>query len=347
MPIEYNQSTPQELMGVLRIVKPETTFWLDNYFKLEHRSEHKHINFDKVYEQNRMAKFVLPKTISKVGSRTGYETKQFTPAYIKEKDEVDIESTSIRMAGEAFNSNMTRAARFDARKAEIVLEHRRRIRSRWNWMAAQAALYGQVTISGDEYPTTTIDFGRSSNLTATLTGSSLFTSSASNPLEFITEMNQRSYDKCNASPQSVIMGRDALKAFLANDSVREHVDKNKALSNSRMEIGPGDSSPYFSVGQFNNVMVWSYSEKYFDENGTEQFFMDPRDIFAGSAAALRGVRCFGAIHDLEMRPVLSAVDIFIKEILTQEPSSLSILSQSAPLMLPVQPDATWRARVVE
>lgn len=347
MPFEYAQNTPQELMGLLQVVKPETTFWLDRFYNLEYRSDKRHINFDVIYEKNRVAKFVLPKVISKSGTQTGYETRQYTPAYIKEKDEVTLETASIRRAGEPFNSNLTNAQRFAARKAEIVLNHRNRIRSRWNWMAAKAAIYGQVTISGDEYPATTIDFGRDPNLTVTLVGSQLWTSSASKPLDLITEMNQRSYDLCNRSPTAVMMGRDALKAFLANDSVKEYLDANKRYSSSSVEAGPGDSSPYYPVGQFNNVTVWSYSEGYFDENEAHQLHLDPRDIWSGSADAMKGIRCFGAIQEVNRSGLVELQDIFVKEIITEEPSSLSILSQSAPLMLPMQPNATWRARVVE
>ncbi|WP_387693391.1 major capsid protein, partial [Photorhabdus sp. RM71S] len=39
------------------------------------------------------------------------------------------------------------------------------------WMAANALVKSQITVVGDGFETTVIDFGRSSNLTVTLSGS--------------------------------------------------------------------------------------------------------------------------------------------------------------------------------
>ncbi len=341
--IVFTPQSTQDMLAAVRIIKPKSSFWLDNFFQASYFSPNTYINFNLVYEQLRLANFVLPTVISKHGKRTGYDSKQFTPFYLKEKDSPDMEHNFIVGPDEPFGGNRTPKQRFDAARVEIALTHRDRIRATWNWLAAQAVIYGQVTVGGtEEYPTTTINFGRDGALTQTLTGSRMWDSSAATRLDDIEEMNQRSYDRCNVSPKSVIMGKTAWNWFKEGDDVQKILSTQIRNSNSSAEVGPGDSEPYQRMGTFGSVTVWKYNENYIDQNGVSQKFLDDRDVVACSASALRGVRAYGAIKDVAS---LKSEAIFVKEIITEEPSSLSILSQSAPLMMPMNPNASWRLRV--
>jgi hypothetical protein len=60
--------------------------------------------------------------------------------------------------------------------------------------------------------------------------------------------------------------------------------------------------------------------------------------------SVRGVRCFGAIQDFDAN--LQALAMFPKMWRSDDPSATFIMTQSAPLMVPVNPNNTFRARVV-
>jgi hypothetical protein len=71
--------------------------------------------------------------------------------------------------------------------------------------------------------------------------------------------------------------------------------------------------------------------------------MDSRDIVL-TGPNVNGVQCFGAI--LDHKAQFQALPIFPKMWDENDPPATYIMNQSAPLMVPVNPDATLRARVV-
>ena len=71
--------------------------------------------------------------------------------------------------------------------------------------------------------------------------------------------------------------------------------------------------------------------------------MDPRDALLISPS-VDGIQAFGAILDGAAN--LQVYDIFVKMWDQEDPSARFIMSQSAPLMIPQNPNCTFRARVV-
>ena len=71
--------------------------------------------------------------------------------------------------------------------------------------------------------------------------------------------------------------------------------------------------------------------------------MDPRDALFVSPA-VEGIQAFGAILDSAAN--LEVADVFSKMWDQPDPSARFIMSQSAPLMIPVNPNCTAKVRVV-
>jgi Phage major capsid protein E len=71
--------------------------------------------------------------------------------------------------------------------------------------------------------------------------------------------------------------------------------------------------------------------------------MDPRDVVVASRA-VDGIKAYGAI--LDNAAGLEVADIFTKMWDQEDPSARFIMSQSAPLTIPVNPNCTLKARVV-
>jgi hypothetical protein len=91
------------------------------------------------------------------------------------------------------------------------------------------------------------------------------------------------------------------------------------------------------------IEAYVYNGTFQNDDGTLAPIMDPRDIVL-SAPGVEGVKAFGAILDEDAD--LQATDIFPKMWSQKDPSARFIMSQSAPLMIPVNPNRTFRARVV-
>ncbi len=341
--MSYTAYTTHDLLEMVQIFRAPPTFWLDNFFKRQINFQTRYIDFDLVDEGKRLAPFVAPSNQGKVIAKDGYLTKRFAPAYVKPKGVVDPEMLMDRMPGEPYTGTMSLAARRDAVVAFMTRKYKNQIVRRWEWMAAQAALYGQVTISGEAYPAVTIDFGRAAGQTVVLSGTDLWTNVASTPITDIDEMVTATHALSGYATSGVIMGTSAWTAFIAHASVKLLLETRRG-STSQAETGPGDGTTYQYKGKFGDQDVWVYSELYEDDTGTSTAFMDPRDVFACSAEGFQGVRCFGAI--LDKKAGYQSVEIFAKMWENEDPSVEYLLLQSAPLMVPKQPNASWRMRVV-
>ena len=147
--------------GVIETVQTPTHFFLDRYFKIKHNSEQPEIKFDEVSKDiSVMAPFVSPLAVADTNQSKGYQVTSFTPAYLKEKDMLTPSQGVTRLPGEPLNGKLTPAERTEKNRVGIVAEHKSKMRARWEWMAAMVTLHAKVTISGKNYPTRVVDFGR-------------------------------------------------------------------------------------------------------------------------------------------------------------------------------------------
>ena len=332
-----------ELRKVIVDSRPPVQYFLDRLYREQMNFTTEEIMFDELHLGRRMAPFVAPNLQGRVLKRSGFYTKMFRPAYVKPKDAVTPGRMLRRLAGEGLTGDQTPGQRWKATVAAYQLDQRNQIYRRWEWMGAQAALYGQVTVSGEDYPTVTIDFGRAANHTVILSGSALWSDASSLPDDDLEDWAARVHDAEGFVVTRVTMGRLAGKAFKRNPSVRELLETRRG-SKSEAETGPGLGESVEYKGQIGSFNIYVYNDVYEDENGAMQPMMDPRDVLLEAGAGFDGVRAFGAIMDAKAG--LQALDIFPKMWENEDPSVVYLMSQSAPLMIPSRPNCTLRARVV-
>lgn len=332
-----------ELRKVIVDSRPPVQYFLDRLYREQMNFTTEEIMFDELRLGRRMAPFVAPNLQGRVLKRSGFYTKMFRPAYVKPKDAVTPGRMLRRLAGEGLTGDMTPGQRWQATVAAYQLDQRNQIFRRWEWMGAQAALYGQVTVSGEDYPTVTIDFGRAANHTVILSGTALWSNDASLPDDDLEEWASRVHDAEGFVVTRVTMGRLAWKAFKRNPSIERLLETRRG-SESKAETGPGLGESVEYKGQIGSFNIYVYNDVYEDENGAMQPMMDPRDVLLEAGAGFDGVRAFGAIMDADAG--LQALDIFPKMWKNPDPSVVYLMSQSAPLMIPSRPNCTLRARVV-
>ena len=102
-----------------------------------------------------------------------------------------------------------------------------------------------------------------------------------------------------------------------------------------------------TIRSFNDggrVDIFVHTGKFIDEAGSEQFILDQKTV-VGFSEAVQGVRCFGAIKDSDAR--YQPLEIFPKTWKQEDPSVELLMTQSAPLMVPKQPDATYSIKVAD
>lgn len=342
--MSYTAYTTHDLLQLLRIDRTPDPFFLNNFFGSQINFDTEWIDFDRVDEGRRLAPFVAPTAQGKPIAKDGYTTKRFKPAYVKPKGIIDPSQLINRRAGEVYTGSMSPAERRDAVIADMVRKFRNQIIRRWEWMAAQAVLYSAVTVTGENYPTVTVNFGRDATLTSTKTGTAAWTNTASTPQEDLEGMIRKMRDLSGYGVSSVVMGTAAWTAYSKHASTKELLETRRG-STSTAELGPGLGLPYTFKGQIGDIGVWVYSDKYENDSGVQTDFMDPRDVFGVSSEGFQGHRCFGAIMD--KRAGYQPLEIFSKIYEVEDPSAEILLMQSAPLMVPKEPNASFRIRAVE
>lgn len=349
MPFDlYSTAT---LLDVIRVQQVESSYWLDNFFPRQMTFDTEEIMFDRVSAGlRRLAPFVSPVVQGRVMRTRGYETLSFRPAYTKPKHVVDPNRVFARLAGEAITGSLSPQQRWNAAVAENMREERNAIQRLLNWMGAMAVIHGEITITGEDYPTRVINFNRDAGLTRILAGTTRWGEADASPLQDVADLRTLAVKKGGAPISRLTMGVDAFDRFFADPDVQKLLngDAVARISDSSMSAmgSPGDAFEYRGVLQGANgqgrIEVYTYNEEYEDESGASVPYMDSLDVI-GTGNAIQGTRCFGAIRD--KRAGLQAVALFPKMWDQEDPSITYTMTQSAPLMVPANPNNSFRIKV--
>ena len=357
MPLEL--WTPREIYEITRDDRFDgfPSHFLNTYFTESHYSAEQDILIRDLPANDRlMAPFVLPTEQGKpIWGLKGEAVRALRPAYVKPKDAVRaVEARNVR-AQELFGQPLSLQQRFDMRVAEIVQYHVQKIRNTEGYLAAKAFIDGQVTIryerdQGQPFPEVTITFGRDAGQTITL-GSNYW----DNPSTLIMDnieawANTMAAAKLGGYPTRMYVGSSVASVFKKNTQIKDHLDTNYLGGDVEMSRGitrgVGVHNPMSRIGRIGEIEVWAYRDQVeFPITGMVDI-LDPRDILLVAPGAT-GVRAYGAIYDKEAFDAgAGTTDIFQKMFDQDDPSATFILSQSAPLPIPLYPNRTLKARVL-
>lgn len=338
------------LLSVMSHQKVLTPFWL-SFFPAQINFDTEDIAFDRVStDYRRLAPFVAPNVQGEVQGSSGYDTVSFKPAYVKPKDVVDPNMVIPRQPGEALGTgSLSLDQRRNAVIAEILKQHRTKLMNRNEWLAARAVIDGMVTIAGDKHPLVTVNFRRHSSLNYTLTGTARWNQTTGTPLADIDAAKLNVHSRSGVKLTRLIFGANAWKYFTDRVDLKALMDRNFGGLNVDVTrlYDQYEGQEFLGIIQGSNgggrIEAWLDTSKYVDEAGVEQYFLD-QDTVVGVSPAIEGHRCFGAIKDFDAR--LQPLEVFTKMWRNEDPSVEYILSQSAPLMVPKRPNASFKIKVV-
>lgn len=339
-----------ELLEMSRYIKTIKPFYL-SFFPRQINFETEEIYWDKVdLDYRRLAPLVVPNVQGRNMTLPGYTGVSFRPAYVKPKHAIDPNVVLDRRAGEQLiTGTMSPQQRRDAVIAQILQIHRTLLTNRNEWLAARALIDGSVTLSGEDYPSTTVSFQRHSSLTYTLASGARWSQSTATPLEDLEAARVNANSRSGARVRRIVFGATAWGYFRNHANVNLYgtggiMDRNFGGVNADVQrLRDGyEGQEFMGVIEGSQgggrLELWVDTSKYVDENGAEQFFLEQKTVVGISDA--EGVRCFGAIKDFDAQ--LRALEFFQKMWRNDDPSAEFILTQSAPLMVPKKPNATFK-----
>lgn len=350
MEIEKTIFSTASLLGVMRQLEPTPSYWRASYGRTVQSTEEE-IDFGKITDKRKIAPLVVPTAQGKPIYSASERVFKVKPAYSKPKDAVE-DSRVIKRAvgfGELLAPTpMTPQARYNAVTADIVRQHRESIERLWEWLCAQASLYGKVVLEGDAYPRTLVDFERDAGHTIVKTSGTRWGDPGVSIKADIEAMRFRMRRAKFGGPSNRLTVTPRVwEVMRADDELREEMNLNYRTSQSNgidLNFGIREGLDVEYVGNIaGNLRVFVYSDYYEAPDGTQVPFMRDGDIHL-EGPNLGGVMAFGAIRDKKAQ--FQALPIFTKMFDEEDPAATVVLSQSAPLAVPVNPNATILASVL-
>ena len=318
-------------------------FLVSRFFPNVQTESSEEIHFDTLNGKRRLSPFVSPLVEGQIVQNLGYTTGTFKPAYIKDKRVFDMNRPLKRSAGEPIGGNMSPANRLRALIAQDSVDQLDMLNRRLEVMAGEVLTTGKSTIAGDKYPTVIVDFGRAAG--NTIVANPLWGDPNALPLDNLMAWQQTVLQQTGAMLQDLVITVDVWQALRANKQLNDRINIYRSLGDkpsidAGTELGEGG----FFVGTVDNFNVYVYSAWYVDPaDGAEKPIL-PAGTAILSGPQLEGVRAYGAIRDEAAG--LQPMPYFSKSWTEEDPSVRFLMLQSAPLLVPYRPNASFKAKVL-
>jgi len=337
---------PRTMIAAIEQLPGAMTFLKDTFFPNEQTHETRQIEVDVVKGGRKLAPYVSPVREGVVMKKLGVRTDSIKLPYIKMKYDVSAVEAARRAPGENPYSSKSPAERAQEILGKRLMEGKAAIARTIEVQAAQALTEGKVTAAGKDGEgidwTVEVDFGRDAALTVVKSPAAYWTVPEVNPMDDLRQWAASTLEKGGYYPTEVVMGSDALAAFLINPNVMKMFDTR------RFNIGQLDMAPYAGqgvtyAGSAEGLNFYHYTEWYEDPITGAIKSMVPKNAVIMGAKATKNTVHYGAIVDMEFDPRAIERKIFPKSWVQEDPSVRWLLLQSSPLACLCEPDSCMTA----
>lgn len=343
--------TTAKLVSVVPSLIASQNFLLDRFFGGIVESDTEEVAIDVDIGLRRMSPFVSPLVEGKLVEQKRFVTNKFKPAYIKDKRAPDLRKPVRRSIGERIGGELTAGEREMVNLEIEMADQVDMVNRRLEWMASSALTTGTITIAGEGFPTTLIDFGRSPTLTIALTGANKWGATTNaqgrdtNIVGQIDAFGTRMLKASGAVATDIVFTNSAWARFLTAEGVQGAI-QYPTLAVDGNSLNPGSQVKTGAIykGKWGQYDLWLYNDWYIDAAGVEQPML-PDGMIVMTGPDLMGTRAFGLIVDpaFNYAPMAYAP----KTWLNQDPGQRIIMMQSAPLVIPSRVNACLCALVCD
>jgi hypothetical protein len=336
------------LVGVVQNLKLAQSWLLDKFFRNMIAEESEFVSIDVDVGKRRMSPFCSPLVEGKLVESRRFQTNTFKPPYIKDKRAPDLRKPVRRMIGERIGGEFPPEVREEMNLEFELNDQIDMLTRRLEWMAAQVLLTGTLTVSGEGFPTTVIDFGRDGSLTIALTGGAQWTAAnitagTANPTGNIETWQTQILKSSGAVATDIVFTPKAWNGFKLDPALKGAI-VFPALGESGNVVNPGAQIQRGAVfkGRWGQYDLWLYNDWYVDDNNVEQPMLPDGSLII-SGPDLQGTRAFGQIIDPKFN--YGALPFAPKTWLVDDPAQRFLMMQSAPIIIPSRVNAALAATV--
>lgn len=318
---------------------------LDRYFTNVQMSDTELVSIDVEIGKRRMAPFVSPLVEGRMVEARRTQTNTFKPPYVKDKRAPDLRRPIRRAIGERIGGgDVAPGAREQANLVYEMEDQLDMLDRRMEWMAVRELLTGSVTVAGDGFPTTTIDFGRDAGLTVVLSGGARWGQAGVSPATNLGTWSTAMLKSSGTAPVDCIMTQDAFDKFIADPLlVGATVYPAFQVFGNAVNIGMQVIRGAVPKGTWGQLTIYVYNDWYVDDNDVEQPMLPSGTVILVSPD-LMGIRAFGVIQDPDHN--YAQLEYAPKTWTTKDPAQRLMMMQSSPLPIPGRPNASFAATVL-
>ncbi|MCH7381377.1 major capsid protein [Acinetobacter higginsii] len=339
--------TTAALVQVVPNLKRSQKFLLDHFFPHIVESQTEEVDIDVDVGKRRLAPFCSPKVEGKLVESRTYQTNRFKPAYIKDKRAPDLMKPVRRQIGERIGGgDLTPQQRQAVNIAFEMEDQVDMVDRRLEWMAAQALTTGTVTVKGEGFPETVINYGRAPSLTLTLAGAAKWGQPGVSPSSDIEKWAHEMLKQSGGVGTDLVFTATSWTHFKNDETVKTTIwYPGNGGSGNTINVGAQIERGAVYKGRWGNYDLWVYNDWYVDPTDEVEKPMVVDGTVIMSGADLMGTRAFGLIVDpaFNYGPLAYAPKMW----LNQDPAQLYLMMQSAPLVIPSRVNASFSARVCD
>lgn len=270
-------------------------FLRDRYFANRITFDTKKVDIDIVGRgQRKLAPFVNPKIGGKVVEREGYTTNSYEAPEISPMRVTTAEDMLNRSPGESMYSPKSPTERAAEQLGRDLWELDHLINRREEAMCAEALFTGKITIHGEGYDDELNYWPANPAEQPKTTVSTLWSSSAANPLADLRAIRRSMIKASNITPRELICGTGVIEALL------DRIGSSTALDMRRVDMGFVDPQhlpngvTYWGYLKDSGLDIYTYDEWYVDDNGNDQA-MVPNDLALMAGNDAKTIMAYGCV----------------------------------------------------
>ncbi|MCE5200556.1 MAG: major capsid protein [Armatimonadota bacterium] len=218
------------------------------------------VMFDFVKGTRSMAPIVSRVIGGKLVEKQSVVTGKYRPPMLAPRGVFRGDEAFERMPGEVIGGAASPDERAAAYAAEQILAHETLIARRWEWMWAKLLSTGVISLEGEGVKDT-ITVGHTLNVV--LNGADLWNTATADILGDIDDGCDEVIEACGITPDTLILGKDAAKCFMANEKVQKALDVRNFNVGSVNPRELPNGAVY--IGTYGPVEIFRYPEWYRDD----------------------------------------------------------------------------------
>lgn len=340
-----NQQELYRLNAAVRVLEQPNNFFLSRFFPRIQDAEGDKITIDIQRRGRKLAPFVSHCVEGVPIANSAFETRTLSPAYIRLKDAPSQCNNGKRRFGQQPDQLMSAEQNLEFDTMDVLAQHEESIQERLEWMGAKTIVDGKYLVKSDHHPAYEVDFRRSAGnsiIVAEPWKNGAVLNSDASPIDDLTALGKVIYDGCGFKMTDIIMRTSTWQALSKHQDFNDLFMKIRGVNEGEIpNLTPKAYKKVQLMGKFVGAWLWIVEESFTNDQGALEYYVPDGKVIGVSDNGLQGFIGYGEIkNDKAVAAGLSKSTRFVDRFFEDNIGKLMAQTETAPLVAPVNPDAS-------